>query len=60
MSLKHELTSELWQMYSMMNYAAIELGTWYPMGGMHEVLPSLSLEVLPSLSCPRYSLLSHV
>jgi len=24
-------------MYSMMNYAAIELGTWYPMGGMFEV-----------------------
>ena len=25
-------------MYSLMNYAEIALGTWYPMGGMHEII----------------------
>lgn len=25
-------------MYSLMNYAEIALGTWYPMGGMHEIV----------------------
>lgn len=25
-------------LYSLMNYADIELGTWYPMGGMHQII----------------------
>jgi phytoene desaturase len=25
-------------MYSLMNYAEIKLGTWYPMGGMHQII----------------------
>jgi phytoene desaturase len=27
-------------LYSLMNYADIELGTWYPMGGMHKIIES--------------------
>lgn len=28
-------------LYSLMNYADIALGTWYPMGGMHEVIKGM-------------------
>jgi len=28
-------------MYSMMNYAEMALGTWYPMGGMHEIVKAM-------------------
>lgn len=28
-------------LYSLMNYAEIALGTWYPMGGMHEVIKGM-------------------
>jgi phytoene desaturase len=28
-------------LYSLMNYADIYLGTWYPMGGMHEVIKAM-------------------
>lgn len=28
-------------LYSLMNYAEIELGTWYPMGGMHQLFKAL-------------------
>ncbi len=28
-------------LYSMMNYAAIAMGTWYPMGGMHEIVKAM-------------------
>lgn len=28
-------------MYSLMNYAEIALGTWYPMGGMHEIVKAM-------------------
>ena len=28
-------------MYSMMNYADLVLGTWYPMGGMHEIVKAM-------------------
>ncbi len=28
-------------MYSLMNYADIALGTWYPMGGMHEIVKGM-------------------
>ena len=28
-------------LYSLMNYADIELGTWYPMGGMHEIAKAM-------------------
>lgn len=28
-------------MYSMMNYADLVLGTWYPMGGMHETVKAM-------------------
>ncbi len=29
-------------LYSMMNYAAMELGTWYPMGGMHKIVEGMA------------------
>src|SRR5690606_34800732 len=35
-------------MYSMMNYADLELGTWYPMGGFGK-LPEAMLEIATSL-----------
>jgi phytoene desaturase len=28
-------------MYSLMNYADMSLGTWYPMGGMHEIVKAM-------------------
>jgi phytoene desaturase len=28
-------------MYSLMNYADISMGTWYPMGGMHEIVRAM-------------------
>lgn len=28
-------------MYSLMNYAEIQLGTWYPMGGMHKIVKAM-------------------
>lgn len=28
-------------MYSLMNYAEMAMGTWYPMGGMHEIVRAL-------------------
>ena len=28
-------------MYSLMNYAEMALGTWYPMGGMHEIVKGM-------------------
>jgi phytoene desaturase len=28
-------------LYSMMNYADMALGTWYPMGGMHEIVKAM-------------------
>jgi phytoene desaturase len=28
-------------MYSLMNYADMTLGTWYPMGGMHEIVKAM-------------------
>jgi phytoene desaturase len=28
-------------LYSLMNYADLKLGTWYPMGGMHEVIKGM-------------------
>ncbi len=28
-------------LYSLMNYADIKLGTWYPMGGMHEIAKAM-------------------
>lgn len=28
-------------LYSLMNYADLELGTWYPMGGMHEIIKAM-------------------
>jgi phytoene desaturase len=29
-------------LYSLMNYADIQLGTWYPMGGMHKVVEGMA------------------
>lgn len=29
-------------LYSLMNYADISLGTWYPMGGMHKIIEAFS------------------
>jgi phytoene desaturase len=28
-------------LYSLMNYADLELGTWYPQGGMHEIIKAM-------------------
>ncbi len=28
-------------LYSLMNYADLELGTWYPMGGMHKIIEGM-------------------
>ena len=28
-------------LYSLMNYADIKLGTWYPMGGMHKIIEGM-------------------
>ncbi|GAB3269293.1 phytoene desaturase family protein [Larkinella harenae] len=28
-------------LYSLMNYAEISMGTWYPMGGMHEIVKAM-------------------
>jgi phytoene desaturase len=28
-------------MYSMMNYADLALGTWYPIGGMNEIVKAM-------------------
>jgi len=28
-------------LYSLMNYADLELGTWYPMGGMHKIIEAM-------------------
>ena len=28
-------------MYSLMNYAEMEMGTWYPMGGMHKIVKGM-------------------
>lgn len=30
-------------LYSMMNYADIVLGTWYPMGGMHKIVEAMTI-----------------
>ena len=32
------MPSETPALYSLMNYADISLGTWYPMGGMHKFI----------------------
>lgn len=29
-------------LYSLMNYADLELGTWYPMGGMHKIIEGMA------------------
>lgn len=29
-------------LYSLMNYAALNLGTWYPMGGMHKIIEGMA------------------
>lgn len=28
-------------LYTLMNYAALDLGTWYPMGGMHNIIKAM-------------------
>lgn len=30
-------------LYSLMNYADVKLGTWYPMGGMHKIVEAMTL-----------------
>ncbi len=30
-------------MYSLMNYADMSLGTWYPMGGMHKIIEGMAI-----------------
>lgn len=29
-------------LYSLMNYAALDMGTWYPMGGMHRIITAMA------------------
>ena len=33
-------------LYSLMNYAGYELGTWYPMGGMHQLIEAMKTVAL--------------
>jgi phytoene desaturase len=33
---------EIPALYSLMNYADIKLGTWYPVGGMHEIVKAMT------------------
>ena len=35
------MASDIPALYSMMNYAALSLGTWYPMGGMVEIVKAM-------------------
>ena len=35
------MASDIPALYSMMNYAALSLGTWYPMGGMMEIIKAM-------------------
>ena len=35
------MASQVPALYSMMNYAALSLGTWYPMGGMVEIINAM-------------------
>lgn len=35
------MPSETPALYSLMNYAGLRLGTWYPMGGMHKIVESM-------------------
>lgn len=35
------LASKIPALYSLMNYADIKLGTWYPMGGMYEIVKAM-------------------
>ena len=34
--------SKIPSLYSMLNYADIKLGTWYPMGGMHKIIEGMT------------------
>ena len=36
-----ETANNIPALYSLMNYADIALGTWYPMGGMHEIIKGM-------------------
>lgn len=36
-----ETADKIPALYSLMNYADIALGTWYPMGGMHEIIKGM-------------------
>ncbi len=36
-----EMADNIPALYSLMNYADIVLGTWYPMGGMHEIVKGM-------------------
>lgn len=40
-------------LYSLMNYAALEIGTWYPMGGMYKVVEGMH-ELASSLGVKFY------
>jgi phytoene desaturase len=41
-------------LYSLMNYAGLSLGTWYPMGGMHKVIDAIR-ELAESLGVNLYT-----
>lgn len=36
------MPSQIPSLYTLMNYAALELGTWYPMGGMHSIIKGMA------------------
>lgn len=43
-------------LYSLMNYADISLGTWYPMGGMHKIIEAfekIAIEIGVSIDCDQ-------
>jgi len=53
-------------LYSLMNYAALSLGTWYPMGGMVEIIKametlalSLGVDIVPACEVNKINILGN-
>lgn len=36
------MPSDIPALYTLMNYAALDMGTWYPMGGMHRIIAGMA------------------
>ena len=53
-------------MYSLMNYAEMAMGTWYPMGGMHEIVKAMvslaeekGVKILLNQTVEKIDILQH-